>query len=63
MEKKSLIEAGFSESYAKIIENTKDYEKYQYFDNYFDDGIIVNENKSELYIRSKNIDTQNAVIQ
>ncbi len=62
MEKVDLANAGFSERFTEIILNSVNYEIYQFFYNDIDYIFSVIENKNELFIHGKNIDTQNAIM-
>jgi hypothetical protein len=62
MEKEDLANAGFSERFTEIILNSVNYESYQFFYNDIDYIFSVIENKNELFVHGKNIDTQNAIM-
>jgi hypothetical protein len=62
VDKKTLIDVGFSDKYASIVENAKNYESLDLFGNEISSIEILSESNNELNVKGKNKDTNNIVI-
>jgi hypothetical protein len=62
VDKKTLLDVGFSDKYASIVENARDYESLDLLGKEISSIEIFSESNSELSVKGKNKDTNNIVI-